>query len=50
LFGLNDLVTLRNVKQAGTTGVVNALHCIFHGTVWTLEEIQELKPNIEESG
>ena len=49
-FGPRDPVSLSQVQQAGATGIVTALHRIYRGEAWPLDEVLERKAEIESAG
>jgi mannonate dehydratase len=49
-FGPQDPILLPQVKQAGASGIVTALHHSYRGCAWPLDEVLKRKAEIESAG
>ena len=49
-YGPGDPVPLAHIRQAGATGIVTALHAVYDGSPWPVQDLAELKAVIEGGG
>ena len=49
-FGPSDIISLRQIRQAGATGIVSSLHDLPAGAIWPLSDIIGHKTLIEDAG
>jgi mannonate dehydratase len=49
-FGPDDPISLEHVKQAGATGIVTALHHLYRGEAWPLDDVLKRRDEILAAG
>ena len=49
-FGTCDAVSLKEIRQAGVTDIVSALHGRKCGEIWPMDEIKARRDEIRKSG
>ena len=49
-YGPGDPVPLAHSRQAGATGILTALHAVYDGSPWPVQDLAELKAVIEGGG
>ena len=49
-FGPADPVPLDHIKQAGATGIVSALHHLYRGEAWPVDEVFKRRDEIRDAG
>jgi mannonate dehydratase len=49
-FGPNDPISLDYVKQAGASGIVSALHHLYRGEAWPIDEVLKRQDEIRRAG